>query len=46
MAAEFGVTSMLRYFGKEFADHPLKENTVRTWMTNYKKELAIHIGRS
>ena len=27
-AAEFGVTNMLRYFSKEFADHPLKESTV------------------
>ena len=38
-AAEFGVTSTLRYFSKEFANHPLKESTVRTWMMKIKKEL-------
>lgn len=40
-AAEFGVTSSLRHFSKEFADRPLKESTVRTWMKAYKKESAV-----
>ena len=40
-AAKFRIMNTLRYFGKQFADPPLKESTVRTWMMNYKKELAI-----
>ena len=40
-ASEFGVTNALRYFSKEFADRRLKESTVRTWMTAYKKEVAM-----
>ena len=46
-AAEFGVTNTLRYFNKEFADRPLKESTVRTWASNYKKRAceASQIGR-
>ena len=42
-AAEFGVTNTLRYFNKEFVNRPLKESTVRTWMTVYKKELASRV---
>ena len=42
-AAEFGVTNTLRYFNKEIVDRPLKESTVRTWMTVYKKELASRV---
>ena len=34
---------MLRYFNKEFVDCPLKESTVSTWMTVYKKELASRV---
>ena len=47
-AAEFGVTNTLRYFNKESADRPLKESTVRTRATNYKKELAkrVKLGES
>ena len=40
-ASEFGVINTLRYFSKEFADCPLKESTVTTWMTAYKKEVAV-----
>ena len=40
-AAEMGVTSTLKFFEKDFADRPLKESTVRTWATKYKKELAL-----
>jgi hypothetical protein len=36
-----GVTSILRFFNKDFADRPLKESAVRTWATKYKKELAL-----
>ena len=36
-----GVTSTLRFFHKEFVDRPLKESTIRTWATKYKKELAL-----
>ena len=39
-AAEMGVTSTLRFYQKEFADRPLKESTVHTWATKYKKEMA------
>ena len=42
-AAEFGVMNILRHFGKQFADRPLKESTVSTWMMNYKKELASRV---
>ena len=42
-AAEFGVTNTVRRFGKQFADRPLKENTVTTRMMNYKKELASRV---
>jgi len=47
-AAKFGVTNTLRHFSKQFADRPLKESTVRTWMMNYKKELAnqVKVGGS
>ena len=47
-AAEFGVTNTLRHFSKQFTDRPLKESTVRTWMMNYKKELAnrVKVGGS
>ena len=46
--AEFGVTSTVRHFSKQFADQPLKESALRTWMTNYKKELAnrVKVGGS
>ena len=40
-AAEMGVTSTLKFFEKDFTDRPLKESTVRTWATKYKKELAL-----
>ena len=47
-AAEFGVTNAIRYFGKEFADHQLKESTVREWVAKYKKEVALSfkLGKS
>ena len=32
---------MLKFFEKDFTDRPLKEGTVRTWTTKYKKELAL-----
>ena len=38
--AKFGIKNTARHFGKQFADWPLKESTVRTWMMNGKKELA------
>ena len=41
--AEFGVTKSVRHFSEQFADQPLKESTVRTWMTNYKKELGNRV---
>ena len=42
-ASEMGVTNTLRYTRtqKDFADRPLKESTIRTWVTKYKKELAL-----
>ncbi len=42
-ASEMGVTNTLRYTRtqKDFADHPLKESTIRTWVTKFKKELAL-----
>lgn len=40
-AAEMAVTSTLRFFARDFAACPLKESTVRTWATKYKKELAL-----
>ena len=39
-AAEFGIMHTARNFSKQFPDRPLKESTVRTWMTNNRKELA------
>lgn len=39
-AAEFGVTSTLRFFQSKFTDHPLKGSMVRTWITKYKSELS------
>ncbi len=39
-AAEFGVTSTVRYFNKKFTHRELKESTVRTWANQYRKELA------
>ena len=42
-AAKFGVTNTVRHFGKQFAARPLKQSTVKTWMMNYKKELANRV---
>ena len=39
-ASEMGVSRTLRFFSKDFADRPLKECTVRTWVSLYRKELA------
>ena len=43
-AAEMGVSRTIKHFSKEFQDRPLKESTVRTWMNQYKKELALLRG--
>ena len=40
-ASEMGVTNSLRFFGKKFADHPLKESTVRTWKKQYEQEIKL-----
>ena len=40
-AAEMGVTSTIRHFKKEFAERPLKESTVRTWVGQYTKQLQL-----
>lgn len=47
-ASEFGVTNTIRHFSKEFADRPLKESTVRTWMPKYRQELAnrVKLGKN
>jgi hypothetical protein len=39
-AAEFGVRASIRYFSKKFPHRSLKESSVRTWMTKYRRELA------
>lgn len=41
-ATEMGVTSTIKHYNKgEFSERPLKESTARTWMNQYKKELAF-----
>ena len=40
-AAEMGVIRTLKFFEKDFANRPLKESTVRTWATKYRKDLAL-----
>ncbi len=42
-ASEMGVTNTLRHTRtqKDVADRPLKESTIRTWVTKYKNELAL-----
>ena len=41
-ASEFGVTNTIK-FSKKFADRPLKESTVRTWVMKCRKELASRV---
>uniref|UniRef100_A0A1X7SSP5 Uncharacterized protein n=1 Tax=Amphimedon queenslandica TaxID=400682 RepID=A0A1X7SSP5_AMPQE len=34
-AVEFGMPNTIRHFNKEMVNRPLKESTVRTWVTKY-----------
>lgn len=43
-ATECGVTNTVRYFSKKFADRPLCEGTIRTWVKQYKRELISRRG--
>ena len=40
-SVQCGVTNTVRHFPREFADRPLSEATVRTWVKQYKCELRL-----
>ena len=40
-SVQCGVTNTVRHFSREFADRPLSEVTVRTWVKRYKCELRL-----
>ena len=42
-ASEMGVTNLIRFLKKEFANCPLKESTVCTWKSNMNRTLSYSV---